>query len=62
MVIKGQLVGLDWNRIARLHSQVMNGTHELTDIIARSHKHISLQFNIMLLSFHLQCTHFGERL
>ena len=37
MVNKGQLVGLDWNRIARLHSQVMNGTHELTDIIARSH-------------------------
>ena len=26
MVSKGQFVGLDWNRIARLHSQVMTGT------------------------------------
>ena len=24
------ILGLDWNRIARLHSQVMTGTHELT--------------------------------
>ena len=24
MVSKGQFVGLDWNRIARLHSQVMD--------------------------------------
>ena len=30
MVSKGQVWGLDWNRIARLHSQVMTGTHELT--------------------------------
>ena len=28
---KGQFVGLDWNCIARLHSQVMPGTHELTN-------------------------------
>ena len=28
MVSKGQFVGLDWNRIARLHSQVTTGTHE----------------------------------
>ena len=28
MVSKGQFVGLDWNRITRLHSQVMTGTHE----------------------------------
>ena len=27
MVSKGQFVGLDWNRITRLHSQVMTGTH-----------------------------------
>ena len=27
MVTKGQFLGLDWNRIARLHSQVMKGTH-----------------------------------
>ena len=26
MVSKGQFVGLDWNRITRLHSQVMTGT------------------------------------
>ena len=28
MVSKGQFVGLDWNRITRLHSQVMIGTQE----------------------------------
>ena len=27
MVSKGQFLGLDWNRIAQLHSQVMKGTH-----------------------------------
>ena len=27
-VTKGQFVGLDWNRITRLHSQVMTGTRE----------------------------------
>ena len=27
MVSKGQFVGLDWNRITRLHSQVKTGTH-----------------------------------
>ena len=37
MVSKGQFVGLDWNRIARLHSQVTTGTHELTNSIALSH-------------------------
>ena len=37
MVSKGQFVGLDWNRIARLHSQEMNGTCELTNSIALSH-------------------------
>ena len=37
MVSKGQFVGLDWNCIARLHSQVMNGTCELTNSIALSH-------------------------
>ena len=26
MVSKGQFMGLDWNRITRLHSQVMTGT------------------------------------
>ena len=31
MVSKGQFVGLDWNRIARLHSQVTTGTRELTN-------------------------------
>ena len=29
MVRKGQFVGLDWNRIARLHSQVMTNTCEI---------------------------------
>ena len=30
MVSKGQFMGLDWNRITRLHSQVMTGTHDIT--------------------------------
>ena len=29
MVSKGQFVGLDWNRITRLRSQVMIGTQEV---------------------------------
>ena len=33
---QGQFVGLDWNRITRLHSQVMTGTQELTNSIALS--------------------------
>ena len=34
MVRKGQFVGLDWNCIARIRSQVMTGTCELTNSIA----------------------------
>ena len=30
MVSKGQFVGLDWNRITRLHSHVMTGKNSLT--------------------------------
>ena len=41
MVSKGQFVGLDWNRITRLHSQVMTGTQELTNSIALSPLSIS---------------------
>ena len=41
MVSKGQFVGLHWNCITRLHSQVMTGTHELTNSIALSHQSIS---------------------
>jgi len=41
MVSKGQFVGPDWNLIMRLHSQVMTGTHELTNCIALSHETIS---------------------
>ena len=37
MVSKGQFVGLDWNSITRLYSQVMNGTQDLTNSIALSH-------------------------
>ena len=37
MVGKGEFVGLDWNRIARLHSQVMTGTYKLTNSIALWH-------------------------
>ena len=41
MVRKGQFVGVDWNRITRLHSQAMTGTHEVTNSIALSHESIS---------------------
>ena len=37
MASKGQLVDLDWNCITWLHSQVMTGTHELTNSITLSH-------------------------
>ena len=37
MVSKSQFVGLDWNRIVRLHSQVLTSTCELTNSIALSH-------------------------
>ena len=37
MVSKGQFMGLHWNRITRLHSQVMTVTHELTNSITLSH-------------------------
>ena len=37
MVSKGKFVGLDWNRITWLHSQVMTGTHEHTNSIMLSH-------------------------
>ena len=37
MVSKDQFVGLGWNRITWLHSQVMTGTQELTNSIALSH-------------------------
>ena len=41
MVSKGEFMGLNCNRITRLHSQVMTGTHELTNSITLSHKSIS---------------------
>ena len=37
MVSKGQFIGLNWNRIAWLHSQVMTGTNELGNSITLSH-------------------------
>ena len=36
MVSKGKIVGLDWNHIVGLHSQVMTGTCELTNSKALS--------------------------
>ena len=36
MVSKGQFVGLDWNRITRLHSQVMTGTQEVKNSLTAS--------------------------
>ena len=40
MVSKGQFVGLDWNRITRLHSQVMIGTQEEKNSLSASRCHL----------------------
>ena len=39
MVGKGQFVGLDWNRITRLHSQAMTGTQEVKNSLTASRCH-----------------------
>ena len=44
VVSKGQFVGIDWNHIAQLHSQVSTGTHETHwQHHAVSLKHIQMQ-------------------
>ena len=40
MVSKGQFVGLDWNRITRLHSQVMIGTQVVKNSLTASRCHL----------------------
>ena len=40
MVSKGQFVGLNWNRITRLHSQVMIGTQEVKNSLTASRCHL----------------------
>ena len=40
MVSKGQFVSLDWNRITRLHSQVMIGTQEVKNSLTASRCHL----------------------
>ena len=40
MVSKGQFVGLHWNRITRLHSQVMIGTQEVKNSLTASRCHL----------------------
>ena len=37
MLSKGQFVGLDWNRIARLHSQELTNTCESSLTASRCH-------------------------
>ena len=37
---QGQFVGLDWNRITRLHSQVMIGTQEVKNSLTASRCHL----------------------
>ena len=36
MVSNGEIVGIDWNLIARLHCHVRTGSNELTNSIALS--------------------------
>ena len=40
MVSKGQFVALDWNRITRLHSQVMTSTQEVKNSLTASRCHL----------------------
>ena len=40
MVSKGRVVGLDWNRITRLHSQVMIGTQEVKNSLTALRCHL----------------------
>ena len=40
MVSKGQVVGLDWHRITRLHRQVMIGTKEVKNSLTASRCHL----------------------
>ena len=37
MASNDQIAGIDWNRIAGLHTHVLTGTYELTNSIAPSH-------------------------
>ena len=37
LVTNGQFVGLDWDRIARIHSQVLTVTCQLNNSMALSH-------------------------
>ena len=48
MVSKGQFVGLDWNRIARLHSQVMIGTQEVKNSLTASRCHLNITSRTIL--------------
>ena len=47
MVSKGQFVGLDWNRIARLHSQVLTSTYAV-------HLRTKINDNKMMFEFQKQ--------
>ena len=67
MVSKGQIVGFDWNRIARLHSHVLAHMNSMVEHPTRSRRVVGsnpiwdsdcfsestflLEFNIILLLF-----------
>ena len=55
MVSKGQFMGLDWNRITRLHSQVMTGTHGGARIFSEFSKHFIYHVFVVSSLY----THFG---
>ena len=48
MVSKGQIVGIDWNRIARLHSHVLTHMNSLT--ASRCHIKASNTCELTLIS------------
>ena len=48
MVSEGQFVGLDWNRIARLHSQVLVSTCENSLTASRCHIKVTKSNSIII--------------
>ena len=58
MVSKGQFMGLDWNRITRLHSQVMAGTQDRAVTL----KHIKMQLTNIQSEYIKDLTTTGTRI
>ena len=62
MVSKGRFMGLDWNRITRLHSQVIIGTQEVKNSLTASRCHLKAYWSFALTSviYAVSFTDFGQ--